>query len=60
MDVDLAEEGVLWLIFAAVCLLFHKAGTDGDVSSALRQAFFRGSNIIFLLLSVPFFCVEVS
>uniref|UniRef100_A0A7N0TN62 Spatacsin C-terminal domain-containing protein n=1 Tax=Kalanchoe fedtschenkoi TaxID=63787 RepID=A0A7N0TN62_KALFE len=34
--VDLAEEGVLRLIFAAVCLVFHKAGTDGDVSSALR------------------------
>ncbi|CAM8951081.1 unnamed protein product [Rhodiola kirilowii] len=36
VHVDLAEEGVLRLIFAAVCLVFRKAGTDGDVSSALR------------------------
>ncbi|XP_023518582.1 uncharacterized protein LOC111782046 isoform X2 [Cucurbita pepo subsp. pepo] len=36
VDVDLEEEGILRLLFAAVHLMFQKAGNDNDISAASR------------------------
>ncbi|XP_017420472.1 uncharacterized protein LOC108330498 isoform X1 [Vigna angularis] len=36
VDVDLAEEGILRLLFAAVCLMLNKSGNDSETSAASR------------------------
>ncbi|XP_057972244.1 uncharacterized protein LOC131160497 isoform X2 [Malania oleifera] len=36
VTVNLAEEGILRLLFTAVYLMFHKIGNDSEVSAALR------------------------
>lgn len=36
VGVDLAEEGILRLLFATVYLMFHKVGNDNEVSAASR------------------------
>ncbi|KAK9272515.1 hypothetical protein L1049_002888 [Liquidambar formosana] len=36
VGVDLAEEGILRLLFAIVYLMFHKVGNDNEVSAASR------------------------
>ncbi|XP_068470497.1 uncharacterized protein [Phaseolus vulgaris] len=36
VDVDLAEEGILRLLFAAVCLILNKSGNDNETSAASR------------------------
>ncbi|KAA8530957.1 hypothetical protein F0562_005676 [Nyssa sinensis] len=36
VGVNLAEEGILRLLFAAVYLMFHKVGNDNEVSAASR------------------------
>ncbi|XP_027367445.1 uncharacterized protein LOC113873502 isoform X2 [Abrus precatorius] len=36
VDVDLAEEGILRLLFAAVYLILNKSGNDSETSAALR------------------------
>lgn len=36
VGVNLAEEGVLRLLFAAVYLMLHKVGNDNEVSAASR------------------------
>ena len=36
VDVDLAEEGILRLLFAAVYLIFNKGGNDSETSAASR------------------------
>lgn len=36
VDVNLAEEGILRLLFAAVYLMFNKSGNDSETSAASR------------------------
>lgn len=35
-EVNIAEEGILLLIFAAIYLMVHRVGKDAEVSAALR------------------------
>jgi spatacsin len=36
VDVNLAEEGILRLLFAAVYLMLNKSGSDSETSAASR------------------------
>lgn len=35
-EVNIAEEGISLLIFAAIYMMVHKVGNDAEVSAALR------------------------
>lgn len=36
MDVNLADEGIVRLLFAAVHLMLNKSGNDNEISAASR------------------------
>ncbi|RVX21590.1 hypothetical protein CK203_001942 [Vitis vinifera] len=47
VSVNLAEEGILRLIFAAVYLMFRKVANDNEVSAASRKVWGRIKGMVF-------------
>lgn len=49
MDVNLVEEGIMRVLFAAIYLMFYKVSNDNEVSAALRYDTFNVYELLYLV-----------